>query len=329
MPKKWVLATHYHYGKNLIGLKEAIHLSVMSSTFQGLAKNKLANKMALRYGLKFGADRFVAGSKEEEAVRCVRELNNQGLLTMLNYLGEYVFTKEAADNATNHCIRTLDLISKNNLKSNLSVKITSLGVDISKELCLQNLRKILNRARKDNIFVRIEMEDSSHCQVTLDIYKELRAEYENIGTVLQAYLHRTLGDIDDLNQYNANLRLVKGAYKEPASIAFQDKLKVDENYLEMIKRHLLNGNYAGIATHDDRVVNEVKKLVVEHHIDINNFEFQMLHGIRGDLQKSLAAEGYRVRVYVPYGIDWFGYFMRRLAERPENVTFVLKNLFKK
>lgn len=303
-------------------------MSVLSSTFQGLAKNKLANKMALRYGLRFGADRFVAGDKEEDAVRCVKELNNQGLLTMLNYLGEYVFTKEAADNATNHCIRTIDLISKHNLQSNLSVKITSLGVDISKELCIENLRKILNRALEDNIFVRIEMEDSSHCQVTLDIYKELRAEYENIGTVLQAYLHRTLDDIQDLNQYNANLRLVKGAYKEPASIAYQDKSKVDQNYIEMIQRHLTNGNYAGIATHDDQVVEQVKKFVAENRIDKNNFEFQMLHGIRADLQKTLASQGYRVRVYVPYGIDWFGYFMRRLAERPENVTFVVKNLFK-
>lgn len=303
-------------------------MSVMSSTFQGLAKNKIANKMALRYGLKFGADRFVAGDKEEEAVRCVKELNNQGLLTMLNYLGEYVFTKEAADNATKHCIRTIDLITENNLQSNLSVKITSLGLDISRELCMENLRKILNRAKRDNVFVRIEMEDSSHCQLTLDIYKELRAEYDNIGTVLQAYLHRTLDDIQDLNRYKANLRLVKGAYKEPASIAYQDKAKVDQNYMEMIKQHLMNGNYAGIATHDDRVVDEVKRFVAENNIDTNNFEFQMLHGIRGDLQKSLVSQGYRVRVYVPYGIDWFGYFMRRLAERPENVTFVLKNLFK-
>ncbi|MDN4492809.1 proline dehydrogenase family protein [Ureibacillus aquaedulcis] len=303
-------------------------MSVMSSTFQGLAKNKMANKMALRYGLKFGADRFVAGDKEEEAVRCVKELNNQGLLTMLNYLGEYVFTKEAADSATGHCIRTIDLITENNLQSNLSVKITSLGLDISRELCMENLRKILNRARRDNVFVRIEMEDSSHCQLTLDIYKELRAEYDNIGTVLQAYLHRTLGDIEDLNRYKANLRLVKGAYKEPASIAYQDKAKVDQNYMEMIKQHLMNGNYAGIATHDDRVVEQVKKFVAKNNIDKDNFEFQMLHGIRGDLQKLLASQGYRVRVYVPYGVDWFGYFMRRLAERPENVTFVLKNLFK-
>ena len=303
--------------------------SLLSNTFQGLAKNKTANKMALRYGLRLGANRFVAGEKEEEAVACVKKLNNLGCTTMLNYLGEYVFTEEAADNATYHCIKTLDLIYNNQLDSNLSVKATSLGLDISKEVCLKNLRKILDHAQKYGIFVRIEMEDYSHCQLTLDMYKELRGEYENVGTVLQAYLYRTLDDINDLNQYKANLRLVKGAYKESAEVAFQEKADVDKNYFKMVKKHLLNGNYAGIASHDDAVVKEVIKFTKENNIPKSQFEFQMLHGIRGDLQQRLAKEGYKVRVYVPYGVDWFGYFMRRLAERPENVTFVVKNLFKK
>ena len=303
--------------------------SLLSNTFQGLAKNQIANKMALRYGLKFGADRFVAGEKENEAIACVKKLNAAGCSTMLNYLGEYVFTEEAADNATLHCIKTLDLIHHNRLDSNLSVKVTSLGLDISKEVCLKNLRKILTHAKKYGIFVRIEMEDYSHCQLTLDMYKELRGEYENVGTVLQAYLYRTLDDIKDLNQYKANLRLVKGAYKESAEVAFPDKADVDKNYLLMIKTHLVNGNYAGIASHDDAVVEEVIKFTQDNNIPKSQFEFQMLHGIRGDLQQRLAKEGYKVRVYVPYGVDWFGYFMRRLAERPENVTFVIKNLFKK
>lgn len=303
-------------------------MSALSSTFQTLAKNKMANKMALRYGLRFGANRFVAGEKEDEAVECVKKLNDQGLKTMLNYLGEYVFTPEAAENATQHCLKTLDLIYSHKLESNLTIKPSSLGIDISKELCLSNLRRLLDRAKDYGIFMRIEMEDYSHCEITLDIYKELRMEYENVGTVLQAYLHRTMDDIQELNHFNANLRLVKGAYKESAAVAFQNKTKVDENYLNMIKQHLLNGNFAGIATHDDAAIKAILDFISQNNISNTQFEFQMLHGIRSDLQTDLAKQGYTVRVYVPYGVDWFGYFMRRLAERPENVTFVIKNFIK-
>lgn len=301
---------------------------LLSNTFQNLAKNQVANKMAKKYGLKFGAKRFVAGDNIQDAVECVRELNRNGMVAMLNYLGEYVFSEEAAAEATNNCIKTLDAIHQTGIEANLSVKITSLGLDIDKNLCLSNLRKILDKAKGYGSFVRIEMEDSSHCQLTLDIYKELRKDYDNIGTVLQAYLYRTEKDIMDLNQYKANLRLVKGAYKEPANIAYPKKSDVDESYRNMIKTHLLNGNYAGIATHDGEMIEEILQFIEEHHIPNEQFEFQMLYGIRSDLQKQLAHKGYKVRVYVPYGIDWFGYFMRRLAERPENVSFVLKNTFK-
>ncbi|PAQ13633.1 proline dehydrogenase [Bacillaceae bacterium SAOS 7] len=301
---------------------------LLSNTFQTLAKNKTANKMAKRYGLKFGAKRFVAGDAIHQAVDCVRKLNQNGMVAMLNYLGEYVFTEKAAQEATQNCIRTLDAIHESGIDSNLSVKITSLGLDISKELCIQNLKQILDRAKVYGNFVRIEMEDYSHCQLTLDIYKELRQEYDNIGTVLQAYLYRTEEDIDDLNKYKANLRLVKGAYKESPNVAFPKKSDVDKNYEAIIKRHLLNGNYAGLATHDDAMVKKILQFTEEYGIPKSQFEFQMLYGIRSDLQNELASQGYKVRVYVPYGVDWFGYFMRRLAERPENVTFVLKNTFK-
>ncbi|MED1170743.1 proline dehydrogenase family protein [Bacillus inaquosorum] len=301
---------------------------LLSNTFQALAKNKAVNKMAKKYGLKFGARRFVAGDATDQAIECVRRINQNGMVAMLNYLGEYVFTEEAAYEATENCLKTLDAIHNSGIDSNLSVKITSLGLDISKDLCLQNLRLILDRARLYGNFVRIEMEDYAHCQLTLDIYKELLKEYENIGTVIQAYLYRTEEDIIDLNRYNANLRLVKGAYKEPISIAFQKKSDVDENYEKIIKMHLSNGNYAGIATHDDVMVEKVINFTEKQGIPKTQFEFQMLYGIRSDLQKKLANMGYKVRIYVPYGTDWFGYFMRRLAERPENVAFVLKNTFK-
>ncbi len=301
---------------------------LLSNTFQTLAKNKVANKMAQKYGLKLGAKRFVAGDGIQHAVDCVRKINDDGMVAMLNYLGEYVFTKEAAEEATKNCIKTLDAIHQSGIDSSLSIKITSLGLDISKELCIQNLKKILSRAEVYGNFVRIEMEDYSHCQLTLDIYKEMRQEYDNIGTVIQAYLYRTEEDIHDLNEYNANLRLVKGAYKESAAVAFPKKSDVDKNYEKIIKTHLLNGNYAGIATHDDVIIEKVLNFVDQTNISKEQFEFQMLYGIRSDLQKQLTEKGYKVRVYVPYGADWFGYFMRRLAERPENVAFVLKNTFK-
>ncbi|MED4074211.1 proline dehydrogenase family protein [Priestia endophytica] len=301
---------------------------LLSNTFQTLAKNKMANKMAKKYGLKFGAKRFVAGDKTQQAIECVRKLNQQGMVAMLNYLGEYVFSEKAALEATENCLHTLDAIYKSGIDSNLSVKITSLGIDISKDFCKENVRRILERAKLYGNFVRIEMEDYSHCQLTLDIYKELRQDYDNVGTVIQAYLYRTAEDIQDLNRYNANLRLVKGAYKEPSNVAFPKKSDVDRNYENIIKMHLLNGNYAGIATHDDAIVDKILQFTQEHQISKDQFEFQMLYGIRSDLQKKLATLGYKVRVYVPFGTDWFGYFMRRLAERPENVAFVLKNTFK-
>lgn len=301
---------------------------LLSNTFQTLAKNKTANKMAKKYGLKFGAKRFVAGDAIDQAITCVQELNKNGMVAMLNYLGEYVYTEEAAEEATRNCILTLDAIQQSGVDSNLSVKITSLGVDINKELCIQNLKQILDRAKAYGNFVRIEMEDYSHCQLTLDIFKELKQEYNNIGTVLQAYLYRTEEDIDDLNQYKANLRLVKGAYKESSDVAAPKKSDVDKKYEAIIKKHLLNGNYAGIATHDDTMIKKIIQFTEKYQISKNQFEFQMLYGIRTDLQKQLTKQGYKVRVYVPYGVDWFGYFMRRLAERPENVSFVFKNTFK-
>lgn len=301
---------------------------VLSKVFISLSHNQVANKMAKKYGLKFGAARFVAGNSIENAVKCVRELNQNGMVAMLNYLGEFVSSENEAAKAADNCIKTLDAIYESGIDSNLSVKISSLGLDISKEVCLKNLRRVLDKAKEYGNFVRIEMEDYSHCQLTLDIYKELRKEYDNIGTVLQAYLYRTEKDLEDLNAYNANLRLVKGAYNEPADVAFPKKSDVDKNYENMIKTHLLNGNYAGIATHDGEMVDKILRFVDENKIPKSQFEFQMLYGIRNDLQSQLSKKGYKVRVYIPYGVDWFGYFMRRLAERPENVAFVLKNAFK-
>ncbi|PLS05815.1 proline dehydrogenase family protein [Neobacillus cucumis] len=301
---------------------------IMRNMFQSLGKNTSANKLAKKYGLRFGASRFVAGESIKSAIEAVKRLNSEGKVVTLDHLGEFVYTEEEALESAAMCIQTLDAISEAGVNSNLSLKMTSLGLDISRELCMKNMRKILDRAKLHNNFVRIDMEDYEHCQISIDIYKELRKEYDNVGLVIQAYLFRTQQDIAHLNKLNANLRLVKGAYKESPSVAFPEKKDVDENYKKIIRQHLLNGNYTAVATHDETMIEYTKSVVSEHQIPKEQFEFQMLYGICEEIQARLVKEGLKVRVYVPYGVDWFGYFMRRLAERPANVWFVLKNLLK-
>lgn len=303
--------------------------ALLSKTFQNLSKNSMANKMAKKYGLRFGAKRFVAGSTLEQAVERVRELNNEGMLAMLNYLGEFTNSGTSASETTEDLMRSLKAINNEQLDCYLSIKLSSIGLEIGKDVCLENLTKILDEAEATGTFVRLEMENYYNCQKTLDIFKEMKTKYENIGTVIQAYLYRSAKDISDLNNYKANLRLVKGAYKESAEVAYPKKSDVDENFKSMITTHLLNGNYAGVATHDDAAIKHTIRVAEQNNISKDNFEFQMLHGIRPELQKQLRDEGYKIRVYLPFGTDWFGYFMRRLAERPENLTFVIKNSFKK
>ncbi|UOF92960.1 proline dehydrogenase [Fodinisporobacter ferrooxydans] len=298
--------------------------------FLFLSKNQTANTAAKKWGLRFGASRFVAGVTIQDAIDAVRELNGKGILATLDHLGEFVFTEAEANESADYCMLTLKEIQKAGVKSNLSLKMTQLGLDISKDLCVANMRRILDTAKACNNFVRIDMEDYAHNEVTLDILKQLIAEgYDNVGTVLQAYLYKTEQDIDDLNPHHLNLRLVKGAYKEPKEVAFPEKADVDRNYIKIIEKHLKYGNYAAIASHDEAIIKHVKQFVKTHNIPKNQFEFQMLYGIRTQLQQQLANEGYTMRVYVPYGNDWYGYFMRRLAERPANVGFVMKSMVKK
>lgn len=304
--------------------------ALMRATLLYLSKNEAANRAAKKYGLRFGAKRFVAGETIETAIQTVRELNEQGLVVTLDHLGEFVYSKEEAIESADYCIRTLDAIYEAGVKSNLSLKMTQLGLDISTELCMRSMRRILDRAREYGNFVRIDMEDYSHNQITIDIFKKLRREYdETVGVVLQAYLYNVESHIDELTEFKPNLRLVKGAYKEPAEVAFPKKEDVDRNYLKIIEKHLNYGNFAAVATHDENVIEHVKRFVKQNNIPNSQFEFQMLYGIRTNLQQQLAKEGYTVRIYVPYGDDWYGYFMRRLADRPANVGFVVNSMFKK
>ncbi|MET3697458.1 L-proline dehydrogenase [Bacillus oleivorans] len=302
---------------------------VMRNFFLFLAKNKSLTKLARKYGLRFGASRFVAGETIERAVQVIKDLNESGLLVTVDYLGEFVDSETEANQMAEHTIEAIKAIGVEKLDAQLSLKLTSLGLDISDEIVLYNMKRILEEAQKQGVFVTIDMEDYSRCENTLKIFKQLKSQYSNVGTVLQAYLYRTEADLHDLDAYEPNLRLVKGAYKESDEVAFPEKKDVDENYKKLIQIHLLNGHYTAVATHDDAIIEFTKKFVNEHQISHDQFEFQMLFGIRHEKQLELVKEGYKMRVYVPFGTDWFGYFMRRLAERPANVAFVLKGMFKK
>ncbi|MDL4843216.1 proline dehydrogenase [Aquibacillus rhizosphaerae] len=302
--------------------------SIMRNFFLFLGKSKAVNTFAKKFGHKLGASKFVAGETLQHAIETASRLNKDGRVVTLDHLGEFVSTQQDANASAQMILKTLDAIHDSQVESHLSLKMTSLGLDIHKDVCLKHMYDILERAKKYNIFVRIDMEDFAHCQVTLDIFKELLTHYDNVGSVIQAYLYRAEDDIKELDAYHPNLRLVKGAYKESDKVAFPDKQDVDTNFNKIIKLHLQNGNYTAIATHDEKVIQQAKQYVDEKNISSDQFEFQLLYGICEDLQKQLVKEGFKVRVYVPFGVDWFGYFMRRLAERPANVWFVLKNMFK-
>lgn len=298
--------------------------------FLFLSKNKTMTKLAKKYGLRFGASRFVAGENIDQTIKVIKGLNAQGLAVTLDYLGEFVDSEGESMEVAAQSINAIEAIGQEkNLNAQLSLKLTSLGLDISEEVVLRNLHQILETAKKHQVFVTIDMEDFNHCQKTIEIFKKLQVKYDHVGTVLQAYLYRTVDDIMNLSQYSPNLRLVKGAYKEPPTVAFPEKKDVDENFKNIIKLHLLNGHYTAVATHDDVMIEYTKRLVREHNISNDRFEFQMLYGIRPERQLELVKEGYKMRVYVPFGTDWYGYFMRRLAERPANVGFVLKGILKR
>lgn len=301
-------------------------MELTRSFFLALAKNQAARRLATKYGLRFGAKRFVAGATLSEALEQIKRLNREGIVATLDRLGEFVNTKEEAERATGWALETLDGIAKSGVESHLSVKLTQLGLDLDMDVCEQNMRRILQKAKEYGIFVRIDMEDSPRCQTTIDFFKKMQAEFPLTGLVIQSYLYRSEADVLDLK---TNLRLVKGAYKEPATVAFPEKAQVDDNLLKLIKHQLDNGWYVAVASHDDKIIAWTKEYVKKNNISKDKFEFQMLYGIKTEMQKKLAEEGYRMRIYVPYGTDWYGYFMRRLAERPANVWFIMKNFFKK
>lgn len=292
-----------------------------------LSQNQFLNQSAKKWGLKLGASKVVAGTDLSSVAKSIKALNNKGISCTVDHLGEFVYEKHEALEAKAHSIDILHKIGNDNLDCHLSVKLTQIGLDIDYDFCLENIREIVALAQKKNIFVNVDMEDYAHYQQTLDIVLELAKSYDNVGTVMQAYLHRADSDLELLK--DVRMRLVKGAYKEDPAIAIQRKEDIDKNYINQIKTRLLNGTFTSIATHDHHIINEVKAFVKANNISKDNFEFQMLYGFRTELQESLVAEGYRFCTYVPFGEDWYGYFMRRLAERPQNLNFVVKDLMYK
>lgn len=274
--------------------------------------------------------RFVAGETIEEAVAAIRELNAEGCSASFDHLNESVGSPAEAQGEVDEYLRILGRIDDTGINSNVSIKLTQFGLELDPELAYQNARKVVVDAARRGNFVRVDMESSSVTQVTLDIFKRLRAEFglNEVGIVLQSYLRRTEADAKEMLAIPARIRICKGAYNEPPEVAFPDKKDTDDNYIRVMKLLLSSGTYHGIATHDPKMIEATIAYANEQGIGKDAFEFQMLYGVRRDLQRQLAKDGYNMRVYVPYGKHWYPYFMRRLAERPANIWFVMKNLLK-
>jgi proline dehydrogenase len=289
--------------------------------------NPAISRFVRRYGMRMGAGRFVAGETFDECVSVLRGLNQQGLVTNTTLLGEGVRDEATARAVTEQYLAILERIAAERLQTRIALKLTHLGLDLGEEIAYANLTRIVRRAAELENFIRIDMEESARVDATLRIYRRLRADgHENVGTVLQSYLYRTARDLEELLPLKPNLRLVKGAYLEPLSVAFPRKSDVDANYIRLAERMLSEGGYSAIATHDQRIIDHVIAYTQRRGIANDRFEFQMLYGIRSQLQLDLVRRGYRVLVATPFGPEWYFYLMRRLAERPANVLFLLRNL---
>jgi len=298
-----------------------LYLSEQPQIFKFVRNNRVAKSFA---------NRFVAGETLDSALAAVTRLNKRGITASLDLLGESVHNEAEARASGDAYLRMLDRIHEQRANANVSVKLTAMGLDISEDLCVSIMQRILQRARDYDSFVRIDMESSEYTQRTLDLFEQrLYPTYrEHVGIVLQSYLYRTFADVQRAIQLRARVRLCKGAYKEPETVAYPAKKDVDSNYVRSLHELMLKGNYPGIATHDEAIIREAKRFAKEKNIPSDRYEFQMLYGVRRDLQDRLVREGYRMRVYVPFGTQWYPYLMRRLAERPANVAFITGNVVK-
>jgi proline dehydrogenase len=290
-----------------------------------LSENPVAKRVATSApGARTMARRFVAGETIDDGVRAARELNATGMKVTLDYLGESVSNRAAATAAADTYIRMIDRIADGGLDANVSLKLTQMGQDIDGGFLRQNVGRVIDRAREHDMFVRFDMEASTHTEPTLDFFRSLWTEgYRNIGIVLQSYMRRTGQDARDANELGARVRLCKGAYKEPESVAIQEKREVDDNFVRVMRLLLAEGVYPGIATHDEAMIRATTRFVEQNDIARDAFEFQMLYGVRRDVQQRLRDSGYTLRIYVPFGGAWYPYLMRRMAERPANMFFIV------
>jgi proline dehydrogenase len=302
---------------------------LVRALFLFLAKQEGFKNFAMNFGFfRKAALRFVAGENLDDAIRTVGQANQQNITGTLDLLGENTLTREDAVNACREIIDIFDRIQVEGVRCNISVKLTQLGLALDPVLCRQNLFQIAGHALDKANFVRVDMEDSAYTQSTLDLVEDVHEKLGNVGTVIQSYLHRSELDTARLIKKGIRIRLVKGAYLEPESIAFRKKRDTDANFIKLMKILLESEPYHAIATHDEAIISATKDFVRSRNISRDHFEFQLLYGIRRDLQLQLSREGYNVRIYIPYGQRWYSYFMRRLAERPANVAFIARNLFK-
>jgi proline dehydrogenase len=282
------------------------------------------------HGMKLGAARFVAGETLDDAVRVLRRLNERGLYANTTLLGEGVRDEAQVASVVAAYEEVISRLVAEQLRANVALKLTHLGLELDEELAYRNVRRLVERAQGLGAFVRIDMEQSAFVEATLRIYRRLRQEgHDAVGTVLQAYLHRTERDLEELLDLAPNLRLVKGAYLEPAEIAYMRKPDVDAAYVRLLERSLTGPGYTAVATHDERLIEHAIAFAARQGVDRDRFEFQMLYGVRPALQEKLAARGFKVLVATPYGPEWYPYLMRRLAERPANAMFFLRNLVRR
>jgi proline dehydrogenase len=298
--------------------------------FHLVSRSRGLKHLASRYGMRSEtsfARRFIAGETIDDAIAAARRIEANGLRLTLDFLGEGVHSLADAETATQAYLRIVDAVVASGIERNLSLKLTQIGLDVDEAIAVDNLRRILGRAEPEGFFIRIDMESSAYTDVTLRIFEALWHQgHRAVGVVLQADLRRTETDADRMNVLGARVRLVKGAYREPREVAFVHKTEVDDAYAHLVRVLLARGTYPAIATHDPAMIALTRQWAADHRVPPDGFEFQMLYGIRRDLQAALVAEGYRVRVYVPFGRQWFPYFMRRLGEHPANVAFVVKAL---
>ena len=306
--------------------------AIPKAAFSLLASSQILKRLASRYGMRRSgsfARRFIAGESVAEAIEAARQIEQQGLMVTLDLLGESVASSDEAAVATRGYLDAVAVIERAGIGRNISLKLTQLGLDVDRATCVDNLRRILDTSAKSGFFVRIDMENSPYTELTLDVLETVwNIGYRNVGTVIQSYMKRSSRDIDRLNALGVRVRLVKGAYNEPREVAYQQKSEVDAAFVELMRVLLRAGTYPAIATHDPEMIKATTAFAAQQQISKDKYEFQMLYGIRRDLQAELSSAGHPFRVYVPFGKEWFPYFMRRLGERPANVGFVVRSILR-